>query len=57
MGTSTCGNKRVEPGEICDDGNTDAGDGCSKTCALETGFVCPTPGSPCGKAARCGDGR
>lgn len=30
-----CGNGIVEPGEHCDDGNTDAGDGCSARCRLE----------------------
>lgn len=32
---STCGNKKVDPGEACDDGNTQSGDGCSATCAIE----------------------
>jgi cysteine-rich repeat protein len=27
-----CGNKVVEKGEICDDGNTKSGDGCNSTC-------------------------
>lgn len=31
-----CGNGTVDPGESCDDGNLQAGDGCSPTCALET---------------------
>jgi len=35
-----CGDNQVQPGEICDDGNTDAGDGCSAVCTLETGFMC-----------------
>lgn len=30
-----CGNLIQEPGEICDDGNTTAGDGCSATCQFE----------------------
>ncbi|MGB2264914.1 MAG: DUF4215 domain-containing protein, partial [Glaciecola sp.] len=29
---AVCGNGVVEPGEICDDGNTAAGDGCSSLC-------------------------
>ena len=33
---STCGNKKVDPGEACDDGNTQSGDGCSATCAIES---------------------
>jgi len=36
----TCGNGAVEMGEACDDGNNDAGDGCSPTCTLEAGFMC-----------------
>ncbi len=30
-----CGNGIVEPGEECDDGNNDNGDGCSAICLLE----------------------
>ena len=30
-----CGNDLLEPGEQCDDGNTEDGDGCSSTCQLE----------------------
>ncbi len=30
-----CGNKIIETGEQCDDGNTISGDGCSSTCQLE----------------------
>ncbi|HUS29520.1 MAG TPA: hypothetical protein VMZ53_13500 [Kofleriaceae bacterium] len=29
---SGCGNMRMDPGEVCDDGNVTAGDGCSGTC-------------------------
>ena len=46
-GAAKCGNKLVDSGEGCDDGNTTAGDGCSATCALEKGWTCPTVGSPC----------
>lgn len=28
-----CGNARVDPGEVCDDGNAVAGDGCAFSCA------------------------
>jgi cysteine-rich repeat protein len=41
--SSGCGNKRVEDGEECDDGNLVAGDGCSPTCKRESagpGDVC-----------------
>ncbi len=30
-----CGNDIEEDGEGCDDGNTDADDGCSPTCTVE----------------------
>jgi fibro-slime domain-containing protein len=35
-----CGNGSIEAGEQCDDGNTLAGDGCSPSCQVETGFSC-----------------
>ncbi|MGC4092946.1 MAG: hypothetical protein QM756_34685 [Polyangiaceae bacterium] len=36
----TCGDGNVDAGELCDDGNRLSGDGCSKSCALEGGFIC-----------------
>ena len=30
-----CGNHSVDPGEECDDGNTEDGDGCTSTCTCE----------------------
>jgi cysteine-rich repeat protein len=33
----SCGNRRLDRGEQCDDGNTLSGDGCSSTCQLECG--------------------
>jgi cysteine-rich repeat protein len=43
-----CGNGTLEASEACDDGDTDAGDGCAADCsAIETGYVCPTPGADC----------
>jgi fibro-slime domain-containing protein len=39
---TVCGNGNVETGEQCDDGNTLAGDGCSPTCQVESGFSCTT---------------
>lgn len=32
---ATCGNGVVDPGEACDDGNANNGDGCSSTCQTE----------------------
>jgi len=34
-GTPACGNGKLESGEICDDGNTTGGDGCSARCLME----------------------
>jgi cysteine-rich repeat protein len=43
----TCGNARVDPGEVCDDGNSRSGDGCPADCSepcgdgvLDLGEVC-----------------
>ncbi|MBT9557671.1 MAG: DUF4215 domain-containing protein, partial [Myxococcales bacterium] len=33
--TASCGNGAVQLGELCDDGNTANGDGCSSDCSLE----------------------
>ena len=33
--TEACGNGVLNPGEACDDGNTDSGDGCSAICQPE----------------------
>jgi cysteine-rich repeat protein len=35
-----CGNGRVEGEEACDDGNREAGDGCSMGCSVEAGWTC-----------------
>jgi fibro-slime domain-containing protein len=51
-----CGNGLLDPGEQCDDFNAAAGDGCSATCQLEAGWVCPTLGAPCLREVYCGDG-
>ncbi len=39
---AVCGNGDIEGSEVCDDGNTTSGDGCSATCQTEstTGGVC-----------------
>lgn len=37
---SVCGNGIVEDGEMCDDGNSVNGDGCSVTCEIDTGACC-----------------
>jgi cysteine-rich repeat protein len=44
-----CGNGVIEAGEICDDGNTQSGDGCSATCNPEGPIPCE------GQIYECGD--
>ncbi len=41
-----CGDGRLDAGEVCDDGDTDDGDGCSANCAVEDGFVCDVDVEP-----------
>ncbi len=50
----TCGNAAIDKNETCDDGNGAAGDGCSETCVVETGFVCTGAGAA-SCAAVCGN--
>lgn len=57
FGSGTCGDGVRLPGEACDDGNISASDGCSATCELEPGFLCPAPGRACVLAPVCGDAR
>jgi len=45
----------VTPGEQCDDGDLDNGDGCSSTCQIEAGYIC-TLGTPDVCEPECGDG-
>ncbi|OGZ49153.1 MAG: hypothetical protein A3C80_04625 [Candidatus Ryanbacteria bacterium RIFCSPHIGHO2_02_FULL_45_43] len=35
-----CGNGVIESGETCDDANMRSGDGCSVSCAVESGWTC-----------------
>jgi cysteine-rich repeat protein len=35
-----CGNGVLEGTEVCEDGNSAAGDGCSPSCTVELGWVC-----------------
>jgi len=50
-----CGNKNIDPGEDCDDGNKGGGDGCSDLCQREPGWTCPDVGQAC-RPPECGDG-
>jgi len=49
-----CGDGAIGAGETCDDDGTDAGDGCSATCQVETGWTCT--GEPSACTETCGDG-
>jgi cysteine-rich repeat protein len=52
-GQPDCGNNAVEPGEQCDDGDLENDDGCSNSCAVESGWTCQ--GNPSACATICGD--
>ena len=52
-----CGDGFVAGYETCDDGNTTASDGCSATCAVESGYSCDTATpNVCTRIPVCGDG-
>ncbi len=51
-----CGDGSLNDDEQCDDGGTEAGDGCSANClVVAQGWVCPTPGALCERVELCGD--
>jgi len=50
-----CGDKTIEAGEDCEDGNVADGDGCSAQCLREPGYICLNPGEACILEV-CGDG-
>ncbi len=52
----SCGDGRLNPGEVCDDGNNVSGDGCTANCLqVEANYACPIPGKPCVSTVKCGD--
>ena len=52
---AVCGDGQIAGSEACDDGLPPAsGDGCSATCAIESGWTCSGAPSTCSTA--CGDG-
>ena len=68
--SNNCGNGNPDPGEVCDDGNTTRGDGCSPQCTSETcGDGIVNNGEECDPVhepatcdldcmrSRCGDGK
>ncbi len=54
FGFPICNDGMVVAGEQCDDGNFTNGDGCSYSCAVESGWDCS--GSPSVCMPTCGDG-
>ena len=44
--TTTCGNGILESEELCDDGNTTNGDGCSSACQIEVITNCTVTSTP-----------
>ena len=55
--TFVCGNSELEPGEFCDDGNTEDDDGCSADCtATDPDYDCSTVGEKCVQVVICGNG-
>ena len=55
--TDRCGDGRLSIGEFCDDGNTDATDGCTDVCQVTPGYTCPAAGVRCMLIEWCGDGK
>lgn len=52
---AVCGDGTIhDPVELCDDQNTEDGDGCSATCRIEPGWSCSGEPSECQPG--CGDG-
>ncbi len=53
----TCGNGVIDPGEVCDDGNNQSGDGCPADCTEHCGDGVLDPGELCDDGNRIdGDG-
>lgn len=52
MTDATCGNRKVDKGETCDDGARADGDGCDGSCQAEEGWTCTGEPSSC---VKCGN--
>jgi len=49
----SCGDGVRDGDELCDDGATTAGDGCSATCIVESGYTCSGSPSTCSDIDEC----
>ncbi|HYQ25999.1 MAG TPA: DUF4215 domain-containing protein [Polyangiaceae bacterium] len=57
MAEPGCGDGKINQAkEVCDDGNSTPGDGCSGICKVEPYYTCPSEGMPCTSTIVCGDG-
>jgi cysteine-rich repeat protein len=56
-GPAVCGNGKFEEKELCDDGNTADGDGCSADCSkVDPDYLCLNAGEDCVRVVVCGNG-
>ena len=56
-GPPVCGNGMFEEKELCDDGNTSDGDGCSADCSqVDPDYLCLNAGEACTRVVTCGNG-
>ncbi|PKN54244.1 MAG: hypothetical protein CVU56_27610, partial [Deltaproteobacteria bacterium HGW-Deltaproteobacteria-14] len=55
LSKEACGDRYVNAGETCDDGNAVDGDGCGASCQLETGWACVNSLSTCKATCDAGD--
>lgn len=52
-GAPLCGDGVIASDEGCDDGNTQAGDGCGANCSIESGYACNGEPSTCADIDEC----
>jgi len=55
LADDVCGDGAITGVEACDDSNVSNGDGCSDSCAIESGYLCSGTPSVCHEVV-CGDG-
>ena len=55
--SSSCGDGKIDPGEVCDDKNKTDGDGCNATCTMQDPAYTCVPGMACVRSSICGNKR